>query len=79
MYSVHDVFHGLNVSNHLPSDRPREQKPEPGGPLPQVHQEVARLPGSLGPGRMGGDAQDVHGPGGLLSQEERQAVLRGAD
>jgi hypothetical protein len=33
MYSVHDVFRGLGLSNPLLPDRPRDQKLEPGGPL----------------------------------------------
>lgn len=39
------------------------QEPEPPGPLAEVHQEVASLLGSPRTCRMGGHAQDVHGPG----------------
>ena len=43
---------------------------QPAGPVAQVHDEVAGLLGGPGPGRMGGDAQDVHRPGLDLHHEQ---------
>ena len=45
------------------------------GPLAEVHQEVAGLLGGPGSGRMGGDAQDVHGPGLDLHHEQDVQAL----
>ena len=47
-----------------------DEEPEPPGPPAEVHQEVAGLLGSPGSGRMGGDAQDVHGAGLDLHHEQ---------
>jgi hypothetical protein len=44
--------------------------------LADVHQEVAGLLGGLGPGRVRGDAQDVHGPGlDLLDEQHVHAPI----
>ena len=43
---------------------------QPAGALADVRQEVAGLLGSPGSGRMGGDAQDVHGAGLDLHHEQ---------
>jgi hypothetical protein len=47
-----------------------DQEPEPAGTLTEVHEKVAGLLGSPVSGRMGGNAQDVHGPGPDLHDEE---------
>jgi hypothetical protein len=39
-------------------------------PVAQAHHEIAGLLGNPLPGRMGGDAQNVHPPGGELDHEE---------
>ncbi len=43
---------------------------EPDGALAQVHEKVAGLLDGPGSGRMGGNAQDVHGPRLDLHDEE---------
>nr|WP_222849141.1 hypothetical protein [Trebonia kvetii] len=47
-----------------------DQESELPGPLAEVHQEVAGLLDGPGPGRMGGDAQDVHRTGLDLHREQ---------
>jgi hypothetical protein len=47
-----------------------DQEPEPAGALAEVHEQVAGLLGSPASGRMGGNAQDVHGPGLHLHDEQ---------
>jgi hypothetical protein len=47
-----------------------DQELKPAGAPGKVHQEVARLLDGPGSGRMGGDAQDVHGPGLQLHYEQ---------
>ena len=47
-----------------------DQEPEPAGALAEVHEKVAGLPDGPGSGRIGGNAQDVHGPGLDLHDEQ---------
>jgi hypothetical protein len=46
-----------------------DQELEPAGAVAEVHQEVAGLLGGPIPGRMSGDAEDVHGHGVDLHHE----------
>jgi hypothetical protein len=53
-----------------------DQELEPPGPLAEVHEQVPRLLGGPGPGRMRSDAQDVHGPGLDLQHEQHIQTLQ---
>jgi hypothetical protein len=47
-----------------------DQEPSPAGALAEVHEKVAGLLDGPGSGRIDGNAQDVHGPGLDLHDEE---------
>src|SRR5690242_21643120 len=50
--------------------RSRIYELEPSGPVAEVQEEVAGLLGGPGPGKVRGDAQDVHGPGLDLQHDQ---------
>ena len=47
-----------------------DQEPEPGGPLAQIHDQVARLLRDPRPARMTGNPEDVDAPGLDFDHEE---------
>ena len=47
-----------------------DQEPEPAGALAEVHEKVTGPPDGPDSRRIGGDAQDLHGPGLDLHHEE---------
>ena len=47
------------------------RKPDAAAGVVEVHEQVAGLLGQPGPGRVGGDPEQVHAAGGVLDDEER--------
>ena len=54
-----------------------DEEPELAGAFAEVHEQVAGLLGSPRPGRVGGDAQDVHPAGLDLHHEEHVQAPEG--
>ena len=54
-----------------------DEEPEASVGVVEVHQQVAGLLGEPGAGGVGGDAQDVHPPGGVLDDEEDVEAAQG--
>jgi hypothetical protein len=54
-----------------------DQEPEATGGVVEVHEQVADLLDQPGAGGVGGDAEDVHSPGGVLDSEERVQPVQG--
>jgi hypothetical protein len=52
-----------------------DQEPEIGGTLTEIHQQLADLLRSPPPVRVGGDTEDVHGPGADLHHEQAVQAL----
>ena len=54
-----------------------DQEPEVGGPVAEVHQEIADLLGGPRPIRVCGDPEDVHVAGAGLDHEQAVQALEG--
>jgi hypothetical protein len=57
--------HGVERAGELRVSVP-DQEPEAANPIAEIHDQVAGLLGGPLGGRMGGDTEDVHSPGGDL-------------